>query len=224
MRTQQGEGLRDRFQHRRRMGLRHRRRMGLRHRRRMGLRHRRRTGLRHRLQHRRRQRAWNRFQHRREAETGQELVPTPAAQRGPEPVPIPTILRVDHWGMKGLRNRSHRDTDISPLRQWTPGAPLSGSYGKSPDAGLTRDPRPPPPMTSATSPGERVTMLVPIGGRLVHGSADLLPRLEPPTLQGQRTQDLPPRLDQVQEVCGRRARGRPSSPGRTRSLKRWSQV
>src|SRR5262249_43734998 len=79
------------------------------------------------------------------------------------------------------------------------GSSLSGSSGKSPDARHSRDARPSArSMASATAPEERVTMLVPVGRRLVDGPADLLPRLEPPTLQGQRPQDLPPRLDPVE--------------------------
>src|SRR4051812_12259155 len=76
---------------------------------------------------------------------------------------------------------------------------LSGSSGKSPDTGDNRDawlspwPVPPP-----SSPDERVAMVVPGGRRLLDRPADLLPGLEPPPVQGQRLEHLPPRLDQVQ--------------------------
>src|SRR5262249_41192989 len=53
-------------------------------------------------------------------------------------------------------------------------------------------------MAAAPAPDERMPMLVPVGRRLGHRAADLLPRLEPPALQGQRPQHLPPRLDQVE--------------------------
>lgn len=51
---------------------------------------------------------------------------------------------------------------------------------------ICRDPRSPSePIASATAPVERMTMPVPADRRLVHRQAGLLPRLEPPTLQGQ---------------------------------------
>jgi hypothetical protein len=68
-------------------------------------------------------------------------------------------------------------------------------------------------------------MLVPVGRRLVHGSVDLLPSLEPPTLQGQLPQDSPPRLDRVQahrvlgvwqRFCPKRAI-RPRTPSSSRT-------
>src|SRR6187549_333644 len=54
------------------------------------------------------------------------------------------------------------------------------------------------PMASPPAPDERVPVLVPVGGRALHRRLDLGPGLEAATLQRQRAQHLPPRLDQVQ--------------------------
>jgi hypothetical protein len=79
---------------------------------------------------------------------------------------------------------------------------LSGSSGKSSDTGDGRDPRPPArPVSSPATPEERMAVPVPVGGRLRDGAADFLPRREPPPLQRQALEHLPPRLDQV-EVGG----------------------
>src|SRR4051794_6242724 len=76
---------------------------------------------------------------------------------------------------------------------------LIGSSGKSSDTWDRRDSRPSPRTVSTTSaPDERVAMLIPVDRRLLHRAADLLPALEPTTLQRQTAQHLPPRLDQVQ--------------------------
>ena len=76
---------------------------------------------------------------------------------------------------------------------------LSGSSGKSPDTRDGRDPRPASrPVAPPAAPDERVAVLVPVRRRLLDRPADLLPGLEPPPLQRQRLQHLPPRLDQVQ--------------------------
>src|SRR5262245_45145 len=75
---------------------------------------------------------------------------------------------------------------------------LNGSSAKSPDTGHgghtggALRPVPPP-----VAPDERVPVGVPVTGRPLHGRLDLRPRLEPPVLEGQRPQHLPPRLDQV---------------------------
>ena len=47
-------------------------------------------------------------------------------------------------------------------------------------------------------PDEGRAVLVPVGRRLGHRTAHLLPTLEPPSLQRQRPQHMPPRLDRVQ--------------------------
>src|SRR6266496_2795869 len=53
-------------------------------------------------------------------------------------------------------------------------------------------------VATAPAPDEGMTMGVPVLRRFVDGLADLVPGLEAATLQRQRPQDLPPRLDQVQ--------------------------
>src|SRR5260370_30147161 len=50
-------------------------------------------------------------------------------------------------------------------------------------------------------PDKRMLVGIPISRRLPHGSSQVLPGREPPPLEGQRTEHLPPRLDQV-EVGG----------------------
>src|SRR5262249_22996450 len=76
---------------------------------------------------------------------------------------------------------------------------LSGASGKSPDAGYGGHPRPAArPVPPPSAPDERVPVQVPVGGRFLDRPAALLPGLEPPPLQRQRLQHLPPRLDQVE--------------------------
>src|SRR3954468_2912976 len=76
--------------------------------------------------------------------------------------------------------------------------PISGSSGKSPDTREDRDPRPTTwPVPPPPAPDERVTVPVPVRRRLLDRPADLRPGLEPPTLQRQTLEHLPPRLDQV---------------------------
>src|SRR5687768_8887347 len=76
---------------------------------------------------------------------------------------------------------------------------LSGSSGKSGcswqegDAGLAAWLMPAP-----ATPDKRMPMRVPVGGRALHRSDDLLPALEPPALERQGAQHLPPGLDQVE--------------------------
>src|SRR3954449_7319102 len=53
-------------------------------------------------------------------------------------------------------------------------------------------------MTPATAPDEGMFVLVPVGGCAFDGLRDLGPGLEAAPFEGQRAQDLPPRLDQVQ--------------------------
>ena len=53
-------------------------------------------------------------------------------------------------------------------------------------------------MTAPPAPDERVPVRVPVRRRLLDRPADLLPSLEPPALQRQAPEHLPPRLDQVQ--------------------------
>src|SRR4051794_64405 len=89
--------------------------------------------------------------------------------------------------------------NLSPLPSRPRTVPLSGSSGKSPDTWNRRDPRPSPrPMPATATPNEGMPMFVPIGRRLLDRTTDLLPALEPPTFQRQRSQDLPPRFDQIQ--------------------------
>src|SRR3954447_8055680 len=76
---------------------------------------------------------------------------------------------------------------------------FSGAPGKSPDTRGDGDPRLTfRPVPSPSAPGERVAMLVPVRRRLFNRLGDLLPGLEPPALQRQRLQHLPPRLDRVE--------------------------
>ena len=55
-----------------------------------------------------------------------------------------------------------------------------------------------PTVASSPAPNKRVPMIVPIGCGGFHGTPDLGPRLEAAALEGQRPQDFPPRLNQVQ--------------------------
>src|ERR671938_395245 len=61
------------------------------------------------------------------------------------------------------------------------------------NAGLAAGAMAPPP-----APDEGMPMLVPVGGGLRHGLADLLPGREAPALEGQGAQDFPPRFDQIE--------------------------
>ena len=62
----------------------------------------------------------------------------------------------------------------------------------------------PGPVPATPTPHERVAVGVPVHRRPLHGRLDLLPRLEPPTLESQRPEHLPPRFDQVQVRRARR--------------------
>src|SRR4051795_8183029 len=53
-------------------------------------------------------------------------------------------------------------------------------------------------MAPSAPPEEGVLVLIPVRGGAADGFFDLGPSLEAATLQRQRAQDLPPRLDQVQ--------------------------
>src|SRR5918997_521767 len=53
-------------------------------------------------------------------------------------------------------------------------------------------------MAPTAAPDERMLVRVPVGGGALDGRLDLGPGLEPPSLEGQRTQHLPPRLDEVE--------------------------
>ena len=82
---------------------------------------------------------------------------------------------------------------------------LSGSSGKLSDTGDSRYSRLAAwPMAPSSPSLEWKRVLVPVGRRLVHGQAHLLPVLETPPLQGQTPQHLAPWLDQVR---GRRLLG-----------------
>src|SRR5437762_3394428 len=96
-----------------------------------------------------------------------------------------TVTLSDTWRHRGPSAATHR-----PIRRFAkidcPFATLglSGSSGKSPDAGDGGDPR----LTSrlmapSPTPDERVPVLVPVGRRLLDRATDLLPRLESPTFQ-----------------------------------------
>src|SRR4051794_6575027 len=61
------------------------------------------------------------------------------------------------------------------------------------DPGAARDAVPP-----SAAPQEGVLVLVPVRGGAPDGLFDLGPSLEAAPFEGQRAQDLPPRLDQVQ--------------------------
>src|SRR3954464_13308230 len=67
-------------------------------------------------------------------------------------------------------------------------------------------------MAPSAAPEERMLMLVPVGGRALDGLLDFGPGVEAPSFQGQRTQHLPPRLDEVQ--VGRVFRLEPELPAR----------
>src|SRR5215217_5074037 len=53
-------------------------------------------------------------------------------------------------------------------------------------------------MAPTAPPDERMLVRVPVGGGAFDGLLDLGPGLEPPSLESQRTQQLPPRLDEVE--------------------------
>lgn len=53
-------------------------------------------------------------------------------------------------------------------------------------------------MTASPSPDKGMLMSIPVGGGRLNCLHDLLPRLKAPTFERQRTQNLPPRFDQVQ--------------------------
>src|SRR3712207_2813100 len=50
----------------------------------------------------------------------------------------------------------------------------------------------------AAAPDEWMPVLVPVAGGALDGRLDLRPGLEPPPLEGQRAQHLPPRLDEIE--------------------------
>ena len=78
-------------------------------------------------------------------------------------------------------------TVVNPSKLPNFEAAVSGASGKSPDAGDGRDPRPTPrPVPPTAAPDEGMPVLVPVGRRLLHRPAHLLPGLEPPPLQRQR--------------------------------------
>src|SRR5215204_2507170 len=82
------------------------------------------------------------------------------------------------------------------------GDPLSGLSTKLANTWCGGDSRcPAGPVTPPPTPDEWVPVGIPVHCRFLHRGGDLIPRLEPPALQGQRSQDLPPRLDQVQVGC-----------------------
>jgi len=56
-------------------------------------------------------------------------------------------------------------------------------------------------MAAAPAPNEGVTMRIPVPGRFVHCGTDLGPGLKAPSLQCQRSQPLPPRLNHMQRGC-----------------------
>lgn len=77
--------------------------------------------------------------------------------------------------------------------------PLSGASTKVANIRWDGDPRrtgravPPP-----ASPDERMTMRIPVGPRFGHSLTNLFPGLEASTFEGQGSQRLPPRFNQVQ--------------------------
>src|SRR3954468_21820006 len=90
---------------------------------------------------------------------------------------------------------SRRNTRLKV--SWLSGSSgMSCGLGQERNAGLaTRA------MTAPPSPDEGMAVRVPVIGRLGDGLGDLVPGLEATACQGERTQHLPPRLDQV-EVGG----------------------
>ena len=53
-------------------------------------------------------------------------------------------------------------------------------------------------MPTATAPHERVTVGIPVGCGRMDRRFDLFPGLEPPSLECERLEDLPPGLDPIQ--------------------------
>src|SRR6516162_1755758 len=76
---------------------------------------------------------------------------------------------------------------------------LIGSSGKLPDAGNGSDAGfPSRSMAAPLPPPEGMTVLAPVSCHPFHGLTYLFPTLESPSFQSQRTQHLPPRLNQIQ--------------------------
>src|SRR5207237_7033532 len=81
-------------------------------------------------------------------------------------------------------------------------------------------------MAAAPFPEERVLMLVPVGGRVCDRLGELLAGREAPALAGERAENLPPGLDQI-EVGGTRGVKTNSQRGwasenKSTSLARWT--
>jgi hypothetical protein len=53
-------------------------------------------------------------------------------------------------------------------------------------------------MPASTPPDKGMLMRIPIGRGRLDRLHDLLPGFKPPSFQSQRTQDLPPRFDQIE--------------------------